>query len=151
MYGKVMSIPDKVMPVYARLATDWPPETLNHFLTALESNSMHPRDAKMKLARGITAVFYGEEAAESAQNQFIAMFQKGDAPDEMPEYRLAGAENLLEVMVKNKLAQSRNQARRLVEQQGVKIDGITVGDVTLIIDQPCILQVGKRHYLRILR
>ncbi len=151
MYGKVMSIPDKVMPVYARLATDWTPEALNHFLTGLETNSMHPRDAKMKLAHAITSVFYGEEAAINAQNQFIAMFQKGDMPDEMPEYKLEGAVSLLDVMVNNKLAQSRNQARRLIEQQGVKIDGVTVGDVTLMIDQPCVLQCGKRHYLRILR
>ncbi len=151
MYGKVMSIPDKVMPVYARLATDWTPEALSHFLAGLETNSMHPRDAKMKLAHGITSVFYGENAASVAQNQFIAMFQKGDAPDEMPEYQLEGAESLLDVMVKSKLAQSRNQARRLVEQQGVKLDGVTVGDVTLTLDQACVLQCGKRHYLRILR
>jgi len=151
MYGKVMSIPDKVMPVYARLATSWTPETLNHFLIGLETNSIHPRDAKMKLAHAISSVFYGEAAAESAQNQFISMFQKGDVPDEMPEYKLEGAENLLDVMVKNKLAQSRNQARRLVEQQGVKLDGVTVGDVTLSIDQGCVLQCGKRHYLRIVR
>lgn len=149
MYGKVMSIPDKVMPVYARLATAWTPETLNHFIRSLETNTIHPRDAKMKLAHAITSVFYNEAAADSAQEHFIALFQKGDVPDDMPEYHLQGSESLLDIMVKNKLAQSRNQARRLVEQQGVKIDGVTVGDVTLTIDQGCVLQCGKRHYLRI--
>ena len=151
MYGKVMSIPDKAMPIYARLATDWSPDILDGFLNALESNAMHPRDAKMQLARGITAVFYGKDAADSAQDQFVAMFQKGDIPDEMPEYRLEAPESLLQVMVKNKLAQSRNQARRLVEQQGVKLDGVTVADAMLMLDQPCVLQCGKRHFLRIVR
>lgn len=151
MYGKVMSIPDKAMPIYARLATDWSPDILDGFLNALETNAMHPRDAKMQLARGITAVFYGKDAADSAQDQFVAMFQKGDIPDEMPEYRLEAPESLLQVMVKNKLAQSRNQARRLVEQQGVKLDGVTVADAMLMLDQPCVLQCGKRHFLRIVR
>lgn len=151
MYGKVMSIPDKAMPIYARLATDWSPDILDGFLNGLETNTTHPRDAKMQLARGITAVFYGKDAADSAQDQFVAMFQKGDIPDEMPEYRLEAPESLLQVMVKNKLAQSRNQARRLVEQQGVKLDGVTVTDAMLMLDQPCVLQCGKRHFLRIVR
>lgn len=151
MYGKVMSIPDKAMPIYARLATDWSPDILDSFLNGLETNTTHPRDAKMQLARGITAVFYGKEAADSAQDQFVAMFQKGDIPGEMPEYRLEAPESLLQVMVKNKLAQSRNQARRLVEQQGVKLDGVTVADAMLTLDQPCVLQCGKRHFLRIVR
>lgn len=151
MYGKVMSIPDKAMPIYARLATDWSPDILDGFLNGLETNTTHPRDAKMQLARGITAVFYGKDAADSAQDQFVAMFQKGDIPDEMPEYRLEAPESLLQVMVKNKLAQSRNQARRLVEQQGVKLDGVTVADAMLMLDQPCVLQCGKRHFLRIVR
>ncbi|HBG59317.1 MAG TPA: tyrosine--tRNA ligase, partial [Anaerolineaceae bacterium] len=63
MYGKVMSLPDKVMPVYARLATDWTPEKVNAFVEGLESGRLHPRDAKMELAHAITAVFYGQEAA----------------------------------------------------------------------------------------
>ena len=149
MYGKVMSLPDKVMPIYARLATDWTPEVVNAFITGLESGSMHPRDAKMKLAHAITSVFYDPEAADKAQENFILMFQKGDMPEEMPEYQLSGPESILDILVNNKLAGSRNQARRLIEQQGVKLDGVTVGDSTLIVDQPGILQCGKRHYLRI--
>ena len=89
MYGKVMSLPDKVMPVYARLATDWTPEKVNAFVEGLENGSLHPRDAKMKLAHAITAVFYGQEAADKAQDNFIVMFQKGDMPEDMPEYHLS--------------------------------------------------------------
>jgi tyrosyl-tRNA synthetase len=149
MYGKVMSLPDKVMPVYARLATDWTPEKVNAFVEGLENGSLHPRDAKMKLAHAITAVFYGQEAADKAQDNFIVMFQKGDMPEDMPEYHLSEPENIVDILVKNNLAKSRSQARRLIEQQGVKINGETVEDSALVIDQPCILQCGKRHYLRI--
>jgi tyrosyl-tRNA synthetase len=149
MYGKVMSLPDKVMPVYARLATDWTPEKVNAFIKGLETGSLHPRDAKMKLAHAITTVFYGQEAADKAQENFIVVFQKGDLPKDMPEYQLSGQENIVEILVKNNLAKSRSQARRLIEQQGVKIDGETVTDVNLVVDRSCILQCGKRHYLRI--
>ncbi len=149
MYGKVMSLPDKVMPVYARLATDWTPEKVNAFVEGLESGSLHPRDAKMELAHAITAVFYGQEAADKAQENFIVMFQKGDMPADMPEYQLNEPENIVDILVKNNLAKSRSQARRLIEQQGVKINGETVEDSALVIDEPCILQCGKRHYLRI--
>jgi tyrosyl-tRNA synthetase len=151
MYGKVMSLPDKVMPVYARLATDWTPEKVNAFVEGLESGSLHPRDAKMKLAHAITAVFYGQEAADKAQENFIVMFQKGDMPENMPEYQLSEPETIVDILVKNNLAKSRSQARRLIEQQGVKIDGETVMDINLVVDRPCILQCGKRHYLRIKR
>ncbi|MFZ3069737.1 MAG: tyrosine--tRNA ligase [Anaerolineaceae bacterium] len=151
MYGKVMSIPDKVMPVYAKLTTEWTPEVLTRFEAGLETGSLHPRDAKMKLAHAITSVFYGESAANAAQSQFIAMFQKGDMPKSMPEYRLEGDENVLDVLIKNGIAKSKSQARRLIEQQGVKIDGITIDDVTITLDCDCVLQSGKRHYLRIVR
>ena len=151
MYCKVMSLPDKVMPVYARLATDWTPEKVNAFVEGLESGSLHPRDAKMKLAHAITAVFYGQEAADKAQENFIVMFQKGDMPEDMPEYQLSEPETIVDILVKNNLAKSRSQARRLIEQQGVKIDGETVTDGNLVVDRPCILQCGKRHYLRIKR
>jgi len=144
-----MSLPDKVMPVYARLATDWTPEKVNAFIKGLETGSLHPRDAKMKLAHAITTVFYGQEAADKAQENFIVVFQKGDLPKDMPEYQLSGQENIVEILVKNNLAKSRSQARRLIEQQGVKIDGETVTDVNLVVDRSCILQCGKRHYLRI--
>ncbi len=151
MYGKVMSIPDHVMPVYGRLATKWSPEEVNRFETALETESIHPRDAKMKLAHAITSVFYSETAADTAQTQFVEMFQKGSVPDEMPSYTLHGEEAVLEILVKSRIAQSKSQARRLIEQQGVRIDGITIDDVTLVIDRECVLQSGRRHYLRIVK
>lgn len=149
MYGKVMSIPDKAMPVYARLATEWTPEKVHTFETGLEANTLHPRDAKMQLAFGITSVFYGDKEAENAQKQFVTTFQQGNIPDEIPEYRLSEGENLIDIMVGQKMVGSRSEARRLIEQQGVKIDGIPVDDLNVVLHDGNILQVGKRRFLRL--
>lgn len=149
MYGKVMSIPDKAMPVYARLATEWTPEKVHTFETGLEANTLHPRDAKMQLAFGITSVFYGDKEAENAQKQFVTTFQQGNIPDEIPEYRFSEGENLIDIMVGQKMVGSRSEARRLVEQQGVKIDGIPVDDLSVVLHDGNILQVGKRRFLRL--
>jgi tyrosyl-tRNA synthetase len=149
MYGKVMSIPDKAMVIYSKLVTQWKPDKILAFETGLESGYLHPRDAKMQLAWEITSAFYGSEAATIAQAQFVAMFQKGSTPDEMPEYLTDGKESLVDIMVGNNLAESKSQARRLIDQQGVKVDGITVRDGNLQVDQPAIIQVGKRHYLKV--
>ncbi len=149
MYGKVMSIPDKAMPVYARLATEWTPEKVHTFETGLEANTLHPRDAKMQLAFGITSVFYGDKEADNAQKQFVTTFQQGNIPDEIPEYRLSEGENLIDIMVGQKMVGSRSEARRLVEQQGVKIDGIPVDDLNVVLHDGNILQVGKRRFLRL--
>jgi tyrosyl-tRNA synthetase len=149
MYGKVMSIPDKAMPVYAELATEWTPEQLSRFKAGLATNSLHPRDAKMQLAFGITTVFYGAEAAETAQNQFVQTFQKGDTPEEMSEYHPTAEETLLDIMVGQKMAGTRSEARRLIDQMGVKVNGVTVSDPTCTPDPDSVLQVGRRKFLRI--
>jgi len=149
MYGKVMSIPDKAMPVYAELATEWSPEQLSRFKAGLATNSVHPRDAKMQLAYGITTVFYGEQAAGDAQNQFVHTFQKGDTPEEMPEYHPGEEETLIDIMVGQKMAKTRSEARRLIDQMGVKVDGVTMSDPNSKPEPDSVLQVGRRRFLRI--
>ena len=86
MFGKVMSIPDKAMGSYSRLVTRWTNEQIEAFDKAMEDGDLHPRDAKMELATEITSAFFGEEAADHAKQEFINMFQKGDMPDEIPEF-----------------------------------------------------------------
>ena len=151
MYGKVMSIPDDVMPQYAKLVTKWSSQELYTFLGALETNSIHPRDAKMQLAYAITSAFYGDSLADEAENRFVTTFQKGDIPDEMPEVHLeAGKHTVLDVLVDQGLVSSRSEGRRVITQQGVKLDGVTVGDPTAVLDTGGVLQVGKRKFVRIL-
>lgn len=148
MYGKVMSVPDKAMPVYARLATEWTPEAVHDFERGLTEGSLHPRDAKMVLAKEITRVFYGDEAALKAQEQFVTMFQQGNLPDEMPEYNLKDDDNLIDILVSQGMVQSRGDARRLVDQNGVKFNGETVEDINFEL-KAGVLQVGKRKFLRL--
>jgi tyrosyl-tRNA synthetase len=149
MYGKVMSIPDKIMPIYARLVAGWTPPVIKRFDTGLESGSLHPRDAKMQLAHAITSSFYGVERADQAQAQFVALFQKGDIPDEMPLYSAAAGEAIVDIMVSQGMAGSRSEARRLIDQQGVRLNGILVSDPSHPVTEEAVLQVGKRKYLRI--
>lgn len=149
MYGKVMSIPDKAMPVYARLATEWTPEKLHNFIIALEAGSLHPRDAKMQLAYAITSVFYGKQAAESAQDHFVNTFQQGNIPEEIAEFFISDDSTLLDVMVSQKMVSSRSEGRRLIDQQGVKIDGETIDDFATPLEDGNVIQVGKRRFLRI--
>jgi len=149
MYGKVMSIPDKAMPIYAKLATAWTPEEVHAFENDINAGTLHPRDAKMRLARGITSVFYSEEDAENAEKQFVTTFQQGNVPDDIPEYAFKDDEKILDIIVGQKMAGSRSEARRVIDQQGVKLNGEVVSDLNVEIPDDAILQVGKRRFLRL--
>lgn len=149
MFGKVMSIPDKAMPSYARLVTRWTVEKINKFEEAIEKGELHPRDAKMQLAEEITAAFFNKEKAQKAHEHFITLFQKKDTPDDMETFRPKGEPVLLDVLVDSGLVRSKSQVRRLVDQKGIKIDGEPVSDPYLVLKPPVILQVGKRRFLRI--
>lgn len=149
MYGKVMSIPDKAMPIYAKLATAWTPEEVHAFENDINTGTLHPRDAKMRLARGITSVFYSEEEAENAEKQFVTTFQQGNVPDDIPEYAFKDNEKILDIIVGQKMAGSRSEARRVIDQQGVKLNGEVVSDLNVEIPDDAILQVGKRRFLRL--
>lgn len=150
MYGKVMSIPDFVMPTYAKLVTRWLPDEVAAFEKALADGTLHPRDAKMKLAFEITANFYGEEAAQRAQEAFVRLFQKHDLPEDVPEFHAEAGQSVLEIMVKAQLVNSKSEGRRLIEQKGVRLDGQVLTDPNAPLPHPGILQVGKRQFLRVI-
>ncbi len=147
MFGKVMSIPDKAMDSYARLVTRWTVEEIDAFEDEIERGDIHPRDAKMSLAREITSAFFGDVKAEAAQENFITLFQKGDMPDEIPDYQVKGEPILLEVLVDSGLVQSKSEGRRMVQQNGVKVDGETATDPFMVLTLPAVVQVGKRKFI----
>lgn len=149
MFGKVMSIPDTAMPSYSRLVTRWSVDKIERFEQGIDLGEIHPRDAKMELAEEITAAFFDEEKAQHARQEFINMFQKGDLPEYIPDFKPRGEPLLLEILVDSGLATSKSQARRLIEQNGVKIDGKAVGDPYVQVNPDAIIQVGKRHFIRI--
>ncbi|MCB2180166.1 tyrosine--tRNA ligase [bacterium] len=151
MFGKVMSIPDKAMPEYARLATRWLSDKADSFEEGINSGKVHPRDAKMELAQEITEIFYGVEEAQAAKEAFISVFQKGNMPDDMDEYQLKPDQTVLDVLDAAGLVNSRGEARRLVKQNGVRLDGETLSDPNEVMEKEGVLQVGKRRFLKLIK
>lgn len=149
MFGKVMSIPDKAMPVYGKLCTRWTPQEVEEFEKSLKSEAIHPRDAKMKLAFEIASVFYTEEEAKQAQDAFVSQFQKGSIPDNIPEYKLQAGDSVVNVMKNSGLVTSGGEARRLVKQNAIKLDGELISDPNTVMLKPGILKIGKRRYLKL--
>jgi tyrosyl-tRNA synthetase len=149
MYGKLMSIPDSAMGKYMRLVTRWSPREIAAIEQQVESGTLHPRDAKMKIAFEITSIFYGEADAQKAQDAFIKTFQQKEIPDEMPEYDLQSGQTVLDVILAAKMAASRSEARRLFDQRGVRLDGATIERGDVAFPHPGVLQVGKRKFLKV--
>jgi tyrosyl-tRNA synthetase len=150
MYGKLMSIPDAAIGIYLRLASRWSPHEIDIFEKDLASEKIHPRDAKMKMSFEITSIFYGEAEAKSGEDAFIKTFKQKEAPDEMPEYQLIGGQSVLDVILDAKMASSKSEARRLIDQRGVRLDGDVLGRGDIPFPHPGVLQVGKRKYLRVM-
>jgi tyrosyl-tRNA synthetase len=149
MYGKVMSVPDKAMGLFFRLVTHWTPPEIATVEQQLSDGTLHPRDAKMKLAREIVSIYHNEEAALLAEEHFKRVFQRGDAPDEMPSYPLQPGQTLLEVLVTSGIVASKSEGRRLIQQNGVRLDGQTLSDPNAGIPHPGVLQAGKRRFINI--
>ena len=149
MYGKIMSVPDKAMGDYLRLISRWPAAKVEGMLTAIQSGDLHPRDAKMQIAQRITGLFYSEKEADAAQQSFVQVFQKGNLPDDMPTFKLGEGQTVLEVLKGAKLVTSNSEARRLIEQKGVRLDGDTLSDANAEFPGPGVLQVGKRRFVKV--
>lgn len=149
MYGKVMSIPDKAMGDFFRLVTRWTPSEIAELEQGLDQGHMHPRDVKMKLAREIVSIYHNAEAAFQAEEAFVRVFQQGDQPEDMDKYALKDGQSVLDVLVAGKLVKSKSEGRRMIDQKAVRLDGETLTDPMQDFPHPGVLQVGKRHFLRV--
>jgi tyrosyl-tRNA synthetase len=157
MYGKVMSISDDLMLRYYELCTDITSSEIAALRRDLEAGHRHPRDAKAELARRIVTDFHGAAAASVAEVHFEKVHRARQAPDAIEEVRLpaSGAPiTLPRALVACRLAASVSEARRLIEQGGVSVDGIRVSSVTAALTAGSsgshLLQVGKRHFRRLI-
>lgn len=150
-YGKSMSIPDSAMRNWFELVTRWMPEQIDELLEAVEQGELHPMEAKKKLAWEITSIFDGDEAADRAAAHFERVHQQRQLPEEMPSHPLSGPTNVVDIIHGAGLAPSKSQARRLVQQGAVKLDGEPVTAIETEIEPKGeqILQVGKRRFLRL--
>jgi tyrosyl-tRNA synthetase len=154
MYGKVMSIPDHAMLDYYILVTRFSPDEVAAVERGLADGSLHPMDAKMQLAREIVSIFHSDAAAAQAEAHFKRVFRKGKLPSEMPTHRPSASElNIVDLLVATDLAKSKSEARRLIGQGGVRLDGEKVDSIEemVSIQDGIILQVGKRRFVRLVR
>jgi tyrosyl-tRNA synthetase len=149
MYGKIMSIPDKAMGSFMRLITRWPPKQIDEIEIAIRSGNLHPRDAKMSIAREIVAIFNNNSVALEAEESFKNVFQQKNTPENMPEYILQSGQSVLDVLAASGLVKSKSEGRRMVEQDGVKLDGKTLDQSDAVFPHVGVLQVGKRRFVRI--
>jgi len=152
MFGKVMSIPDKLTAKYYRAATGSTTEEANRFEQGLKSGDLHPRDGKADLGQKIVAFFYGPEASVKAREEFDEIFKNKGMPDEIPTVKISQKTiDIVSLLVEAKLVASKSEARRLMEQGGVKIghEKITDPKAVITIGAPFVLQCGKRKFVKI--
>lgn len=151
-YGKIMSIPDSLILPYFELLTDMPLLDVKEIGRAI-SDGKNPRDFKMQLGRAIVTLYHGKEAASQAEQEFRKIFQQRETPSDIPEASVAQTNfKLLELLYAVKLTPSKSEARRLVLQGGVKINGKKQSDPEINIqvgNKSILIQVGKRKFLRI--
>ena len=150
MYGKLMSIPDKAMGVFSRLVTRWTPDEISEFETKISSGDLHPKEAKMSLAREIVTIYHGPDDAEHAEAEFVRVFQEQGQPDEMAEYKLQKGQTVLDVLQDSGLTKSRSDARRLIEQNAVRLDEQKLVDPHADFPGEGVLQIGKRRFIKII-
>jgi tyrosyl-tRNA synthetase len=156
MFGKLMSVSDALMWRYWTLCTDLAPDEVAALQKTVASGARHPMDVKFSLARTITGDFHGADAAEAAEAHFRTVHQRRETPDEIAEIALpAGAEpaQLVKVLVTAGLVASNSEARRLLQQGGIKLEGDVVRDpfatVGTSAGSSALVQVGKRRFARL--
>ncbi|HUV74728.1 MAG TPA: tyrosine--tRNA ligase, partial [Anaerolineae bacterium] len=151
MYGKVMSLPDHAMLDYFTLVTRYSPDRLAALNQGLADESLHPRDVKMELAREIVSIFHSDDAAQEAEQHFRTVFQERELPPDMPTYTVQGATNIVDLLAAGGLTKSKGEARRLIEQGGVRLDGEKVDSIETMVtvEKESVLQVGRRKFLKL--
>ncbi len=143
MFGKIMSIPDAIMPKYFELLTDITEKTIQ---------GMHPKEAKQLLAREIVGFYHSADEAIMAQEGFERVFSQKGLPDEMQEICVTGAVKLVDLLAENGLVPSKSHARRLIEQGGMRVDDERVTDVEFVVDPQkgrIVIQYGKGKFVRV--
>jgi tyrosyl-tRNA synthetase len=148
MFGKVMSWSDEMIEKGFEICTDVPLEEIKEIL------AMGPRDAKMRLAKEIVAIFHGAEESEKAEAYFVNTFSKKEMPSEIREVSVDKEEiSLLDFLVLAETASSKGDARRKIEQGGVELNGEKITDWKAVLatkDSGAVVKVGKIHFVRVL-
>lgn len=154
MYGKTLSISDALIHDYFLLATDISANELAALKKDLEKKSVNPRDIKRRLARKIVSMYHSEHDASAAEEEFDRIFVKKEVPDEIETFSYPapnGSVGILQLLLDAKLVDSKGEARRLIEQGGVSVDGMKIADInaSLQLPRPVVVKVGRRRFLKI--
>jgi tyrosyl-tRNA synthetase len=158
IYGKTMSIPDTLIPRYFELAAFLPASEVAAVRANLAGGDVNPRDLKRRLAHRLVRMYHGEAAADAAEAEFDRIFSKGGLPDAIPEptVTVKGQTDrsrvwVVALAIGAGLASSGGEARRLIAQGGLRVDGEVVRDGEAVVDltAPRLLQAGKRRFVRV--
>jgi tyrosyl-tRNA synthetase len=156
MYGKVMSLPDKLMIPYFEYCTLVPLDEIRAIAARLSAGELHPRDVKRRLARAITERYHGDAAARNAEAEFERVFAARELPEEIPDVDFSrdrlrnGAIRLVRLLVELGLADSNGEARRLISQGGVSLNGERINqDVDVAVQDGSLVRVGRRRFARV--
>lgn len=152
MFGKTMSLPDEAMDHWFRLAANLEPDEVDRIIADVESEAMHPNQAKRLLARSVVALYHGDAAAEAAEAGFDQVFKHGGLPDEIDSFRVPDEDPVnVPALIRDALGGSGSEARRMLKQGAVKVDGEPISDQEVprerLIGQ--VLQVGKRKFIKL--
>ena len=153
IFGKTLSIPDKLIYQYFELVTDVSKQELIEIKSSLENDKTNPRDIKRHLARTLVRMYHSQTSADDAEKEFDKIFVQKSIPDTIEEFKRSGPINITALLTETKLAASKGEARRLIDQGGVSIDDERVTDPNLLLPdkEEIILKVGKRRFLKIKR
>lgn len=149
MYGKLMRLPDSEVMSYFTNVTDVPLEDLKLLEADLEAGK-NPRDIKARLASEVVTMLHSQEAAMAAASAFDAQFKEGNVPDDIPEVKLSkDVWEPVELLTESKLVSSKSEARRMLEQNGAKLNSETLKDEEITVKSGDVLQVGKRKFIKL--
>ena len=156
IFGKTLSIPDNLIYIYYELASDISASELKGVKHQLEDSKVNPRDIKRKLARTLVRMYHSEEAAIQAEEEFDKIFIKKEIPDEIEEFKIDDNNqefNILDLILKVNFAPSKGEARRLVTQGGVSINGNKLTDFNsnVKLSDGMVLKVGKRKFIKFVK
>ncbi len=155
MFGKLMSVSDDLMFRYFELLSSLDLDEIKGLKDGIADGRLHPKDVKTRLAQELVERFHGARAAEAAKANFEAQFSRGEVPDDIPEFKLSPDEKTIylpKVLKEAGLVESTSDARRLIKQGAVSIDGNKVQSEEIEVQAPqTVLKVGKRRFLRIMR
>ena len=152
MYGKTMSISDEMIVKYLTLAADASDDRIKEVKLSLNDPEQNPRDAKRLLARTLVELYYDNNLAKKAENHFDQVIVNKNIPEDMPEYHIENEMLIIDIIFESKMSSSKSEARRLIKQGAVSIDGEKIDNPNLALttDNICVIKVGKRRFLKLI-